>query len=72
MYMEDRMNRLLKGGVFALLVTALASSPLTAQDHGAITGIVTNSRAEPLSNARVDVEGTARGGVTDARGRLSH
>jgi TonB-dependent SusC/RagA subfamily outer membrane receptor len=55
------------------LVLAVALAwPVAAQQTGSITGtVVDKSGRQPLNGVQVSVDGTTRGGLTDARGRYT-
>ena len=59
------------GGALALVASALAANPLSAQDTGGerIIGIVTTTTGQPVSDVRITVTGTRLGAMTTTNGR---
>ena len=67
----ERMSSIAAGLSAALIALALSVSPMQAQDAGTIEGTVrAKGSGTPLSDVVVSVQGTTRGGVTDAQGRF--
>ena len=71
--MKGKRKLLLKGvaRVVLLLVLALSSNLLSAQNLRKITGIVTDEKKQPVMGASVVVKGSTKGTSTDFDGKFS-
>ena len=68
----SRLSPLVRlGSAVALVLTSLASNRLQAQDTERITGLVTSTTGQPVSDVRITVTGTTLGAVTAANGRYA-
>ena len=61
------LSTFLTGALFAAVFT-----PVSAQQTGSISGtVIDKSTRAPLNGVQVSIEGTTRGGLSDARGRFT-
>src|SRR5687768_6473708 len=56
--------------LLALALQLIAIPTAGAQDAGVIAGVVLGAGGQPLPDARVSVQGSALGALTDANGRF--
>lgn len=69
--LESRFARLAGGFVLAACAAAVAAAPATAQERGAVSGVVRDANSlQPLESVQVFVEGTEIGTLTDRDGQF--
>lgn len=69
MNVQDAVREALLRSALTLALFVAGVGPLSAQSHGAVTGVLRAHDGGPLVSVSVQVEGTPLGALTDAQGR---